>query len=179
MSAPETNDLPPAPVRTTTRTSSSLAKSSRIFAAACHISSDTALCRSGLLKIIVPTCPSLRASILSLGSMRLSSDHLGLLQLLDLRVREAELAQHLDRVLSAAGRRSDDPARSAAQGHRLSHDPQRAAVGRDLAHDPQVFDLRVGEHLVDGVDETARDAGLVQAFDPFRAGTSRQQSLQL
>src|SRR3989442_983888 len=72
MSAPETKDCPPAPARTTTRISSSAAKSSRILAAACHISSETALCRSGLLKIIVPTRPSLRASILSLLSMRLS-----------------------------------------------------------------------------------------------------------
>jgi hypothetical protein len=43
MSAPETKALPPAPVSTTTRTSSSLAKPSRIFAVAAHMSSDTAL----------------------------------------------------------------------------------------------------------------------------------------
>src|SRR5438874_7946698 len=65
MSAPDTNALPPAPVTTSTRTSSSLANSSRMRLPACHISSDTALCRAGLLKIMVPTRPSLRESILS------------------------------------------------------------------------------------------------------------------
>jgi hypothetical protein len=65
MSAPDTNALPPAPVTTSTRTSSSLANSSRMRVPACHISSDTALCRAGLLKVIVPTRPSLPASILS------------------------------------------------------------------------------------------------------------------
>src|SRR5437868_1878435 len=101
MSAPDTNDFPPAPVRFTTRTASSRAKSSRIADAAFHISSETALCRSGLLKTMVPTRPSLRASILSLLSMALPSDDVGLAEPGDLRVRKAELAQHLDRVLAA------------------------------------------------------------------------------
>src|SRR5262245_19012390 len=70
MSAPDTNALPPAPVTTTTRTSSSPAKSSRMRLAASHISRETALWRSGLLKIMVPTRPSLRASILSVAVMR-------------------------------------------------------------------------------------------------------------
>src|SRR6476660_8517450 len=69
MSAPDTNALPPAPVTTSTRTSSSLANSSRMRLPACHISSDTALCRAGLLKIMVPTRPSLRESILSVVVM--------------------------------------------------------------------------------------------------------------
>src|SRR5262245_2810941 len=69
MSAPDTNALPPAPVTTTTRTSSSLAKSSRMRVPACHISSDTALWRAGLLKVMVPTRPSLRANILSVLGM--------------------------------------------------------------------------------------------------------------
>jgi hypothetical protein len=50
-SAPDTKALPPAPVSTTTRTSASLANSSRISLKAAHISSETALWRSGLLKI--------------------------------------------------------------------------------------------------------------------------------
>ena len=51
MSAPDTNALPPAPVSTTARTSASLRKPSRMSRVAAHISIDTALCRSGLLKI--------------------------------------------------------------------------------------------------------------------------------
>src|SRR5215472_15582780 len=69
MSAPETKALPPAPVITTTRTSLSLAKPSMIRLAASHISNETALWRSGLLKIMYPTCPSLRDSILSVWVM--------------------------------------------------------------------------------------------------------------
>src|SRR5216684_976785 len=70
MSAPETKALPPAPDSTTTRIAGSLAKSARISFAACHISSEVALSRSGLLKIIVPIGPSLRAIILSVGMKR-------------------------------------------------------------------------------------------------------------
>src|SRR5882672_12310594 len=70
MSAPDTKALPPAPVITTTRTSSSAAKPSMIRLAASHMSSDTALWRSGLLKVMYPTCPSLRDSILSVWVMR-------------------------------------------------------------------------------------------------------------
>src|ERR1700680_3764248 len=64
MSAPETNALPPAPVTTMTRTPSSFSKSSMICAAACHMSSETALWRAGLLKMMRPTAPSFSAIIL-------------------------------------------------------------------------------------------------------------------
>src|SRR4051812_2318197 len=70
MSAPDTKALPPAPVITTTRTSSSLAKSSMIRLAASHMSNETALWRSGLLKIMYPMRPALRDSILSVWVMR-------------------------------------------------------------------------------------------------------------
>src|SRR5258707_13109975 len=73
MSAPETKALPPAPERTTTRIELSLAKSCRISSAASHISSEVALCRSGLLKIIDPIGPSLRESILSVAMATHSS----------------------------------------------------------------------------------------------------------
>src|SRR5216683_6532983 len=64
MSAPETNALPPAPVTTMTRIASSFSKSSMICATACHMSSETALWRAGLLKMMRPTAPSFSASIL-------------------------------------------------------------------------------------------------------------------
>ena len=66
MSAPEAKALPPAPVTTMTRTDGSAPKSAMISSAASHISSEIALWRSGLLKIIQPTPPSLREIILSL-----------------------------------------------------------------------------------------------------------------
>src|SRR5712691_934268 len=64
MSAPETKALPPAPVTTMTRTPGSASKSSMICATACHISSETALWRAGLLKMMRPIAPSFSASIL-------------------------------------------------------------------------------------------------------------------
>ena len=51
MSAPETKALSPAPFSTMTRTAGSRSKASRISGIACHMSSDTALRRAGLLKI--------------------------------------------------------------------------------------------------------------------------------
>ena len=49
MSAPETNALPPAPDTTTTRTSGSAWKASRMRGTACCMSIDRALRRAGLL----------------------------------------------------------------------------------------------------------------------------------
>ena len=54
MSAPETKARPPAPLTTMTRIASSRSKSSMMRATASHISSETALCRAGLLKIRRP-----------------------------------------------------------------------------------------------------------------------------
>ena len=67
-SAPDTNDLPPAPRSTTTRTSGSAAKSSRITGMACCISRLMALCRSGLLKVIHPMPSAFSASIFVVSS---------------------------------------------------------------------------------------------------------------
>src|SRR6266446_10575885 len=64
MSAPETKARPPAPLTTITRIASSVSKSSIIWVTACHISSDTALWRAGLLKIRRPIAPSFSAIIL-------------------------------------------------------------------------------------------------------------------
>ncbi len=50
----------PAPVKTTTRTSGSASKAASTSGIARHMSSETALRRSGLLKIIQPIGPSLR-----------------------------------------------------------------------------------------------------------------------
>ena len=67
MSAPDANALPPAPEITITRTAGSAAKSAMISSAASHISSEIALWRCGLFRIIQPTPSSFLAIILSLG----------------------------------------------------------------------------------------------------------------
>src|SRR5882762_11452344 len=65
MSAPEMNALPPAPLRTTTRIWSSFSNSAMISGTDFHISTDTALCRAGLLNCIQPIGPSFFAIIRS------------------------------------------------------------------------------------------------------------------
>src|SRR5215207_9262240 len=118
MSAPDANALPPAPVTTITRTDGSALKSAMISSAASHMSSEMALWRSGLLKIIQPTPSALRDIIRSLG-MRVSSNDVLALQPLDVGVAVAEIAQHLDGVLAGRRRMRCHLARRAAQRHRL------------------------------------------------------------
>src|SRR6201990_467998 len=98
MSAPDTKALPPAPVTTTTRMLLSVLKSSRKPSAASHISSETALWRSGLLKVREPILPSLRDSILSV--IERSLNRLGFLQRLDLVGAETEFLQYLVGMLA-------------------------------------------------------------------------------
>src|SRR6185437_16525213 len=100
MSAPDTKALPPAPVTTTTRTALSAAKSARMPCAASHISSDTALCRSGLLNVIMPTPPSLRDSILSVCDISDSLNCFRLVQRLDLIGAKTEFGENLVGVLA-------------------------------------------------------------------------------
>src|ERR1700732_1951726 len=64
MSPPEKKARPPAPLTTMTRIASSRSKLSMICVTASHISSETALCRAGLLKIRRPMPPSFSAIIL-------------------------------------------------------------------------------------------------------------------
>src|SRR5262245_43294816 len=66
MSAPEANALPPAPVTTITRIDLSARKSCIASIAALHISSEIALWRSTLLRVIQPTPFSFFAMIFSL-----------------------------------------------------------------------------------------------------------------
>ena len=42
-----------------------------------------------------------------------------------------------------------------------------------------MLDLRVGEHLIDGIDRSAWHAGLVEALDPFGAGASGRINIDL
>src|ERR1700677_5385541 len=122
MSAPDTKALPPARVSPTTRISLSAAKPLSMLVVASHISSDTALCRSGLLKVTMPTPPSLRESILSVWvivSSFVSSSascakvpgalhRAGLMQCRDLAGRKSELLEHRVGVLAKLrGRRHE------------------------------------------------------------------------
>src|SRR5690606_13836167 len=171
MSAPETNALPPAPESTTTRTSSSAANASSVRSTACHISSDTALRFSGLLKTTWPTPSSRRLMILSVMSVLrwLStaggrrSDHFGRAQLGDPPVAIAELVQNLVGVLAHQRRRHADARRRPAHDDRLADQLGVAALVRVHGlREAQMAHLRIGEHLIDGIDRAARHARLVQ-----------------
>src|SRR5580704_11240102 len=172
MSAPEMKALPPLPASTTARMASSALNASRISGTAFHMSTETALCRAGLLNSIQPTAPSLRAIIRSVlvFMARLRLYDLLLVQVRDHLVVEAELAQHLVGVLALVGRRIAHAARRAGELHRLVDHlditEPRMMHGRrhaEMAH------LRVGEHLVHLVDRAARHAGLVEDVDPVAA----------
>src|SRR5262249_32296541 len=65
ISAPETNALSPAPASTTTRIAGSASNAESTFGIPAHISTETALRRSGLLKISQPIAPSLRPTSFS------------------------------------------------------------------------------------------------------------------
>ena len=61
MSAPEMKAFPPSPDSTTMRTLSSFCARSRSFGTASHMSTESALCFSGLLKRMWSTAPSSQA----------------------------------------------------------------------------------------------------------------------
>src|SRR5262249_20116975 len=181
MSAPEMKALSPAPVTTTTCTSPSRANASRRSVAAIHMSSDTALRRSGLLKMRVPTAPSLRARILSVSVMCLALciatfagrallERIRLAQRGDLGRLEAEFLEDRIGVLAEIGRRRRELAGRARQRHRLARHAQRLVLLAHALRQAEMDHLRIGVDLVDGVDRSARDAGLVEALDPVGAG---------
>src|ERR1700759_1924107 len=118
MSAPETKARPPAPLTTMTRIASSRSKSSMICVTASHISSETALCRAGLLKIRRPIPPSFSAIILLVNGWSSMSGSL--------------LVGGRSRLLLDCGRRcgaSHPPIRAAdlAAGDRQPSDPRQLA----------------------------------------------------
>src|SRR6266480_1131082 len=174
MSAPDTNALPPAPESTTTRIASSRANASRMFGTACHMPTETALCRAGLLKVIQPTAPSLRAIIRSVPvsiafSISLARSRAAVLhafapaQAGNCLVVVAERAQHLVGVLPPLRRRVADVARGAAELDRLIDNLDIAELGMvDIGRHAEVADLRIVEHLIHLVDRAARHAGGVE-----------------
>src|SRR5438046_2835509 len=161
MSAPDTNALPPAPESTTTWIASSHANASRIFGTACHMSSETALWRAGLLNTIQPTAPSLRASIRRVPvSMRFSILPATIGRALDLHdfarpqagdrpVIEPKPAQHPVRVLAPLWRRVADAARRPAELDRLTDDLSIPELGTvDVGRHAEMAHLRILEYLV-------------------------------
>src|SRR5262245_19954021 len=181
MSAPDTNALPPAPESTTTRTASSRPNASRILGTACHMSTETALWRAGLLNVIQPTAPSLRAimrsvpvsMVFSIGvpAAKLAVLHdLAPAQAGNRLVVVAERTQHLVGVLAALGRRIADVARRTGKLDRLVDDLDIAELGVvDAGRHAEVTHLRILEHLVHFVYRAARNAGCVENVDPFPA----------
>src|SRR5579884_4017319 len=111
MSAPDTKALPPAPVSTTTRIDGSAPNSASMSDAACHISNDTALCLSGLLKMRYPTPPPFRAHLLSLcvrSFIPPSLYHLSLMERGDVAIGKPEFLGDFVGVLTDVRRRGDD-----------------------------------------------------------------------
>src|SRR6516165_2530733 len=181
MSAPETKARPPAPLTTITRTASSRSKSSMIWVTACHMSSDTALWRAGLLKIRRPIGPSFSAIILLVmgwSSMALRapdywSDDIAGAQIGDCGVIVAEFVQYLVGVLAEVGCRAQLFGLGSA-GHidRLPHHLDWAELWMvDRPRHFEMLNLRIGKGLVDRVDRPTRNADLVHQLDPIGART--------
>src|SRR5665213_851222 len=126
---------------------------------ACHISSDTALRRAGLLKTSQPIGPSISAIMRSVGdfmtrsSNQISSNHAVGAQPRDRRSVVAELAQHVVGMLAALRRWLAQRRGRAAQRHRLADEIDLAQDRMlDRLGDAEMLDLRIGEGLVDVVD---------------------------
>src|SRR4051812_27836672 len=103
MSAPEAKAQPPSPVRMTVRIAGLAANSSTARPSASYMSRDSAFSRAGLLRMIQPSAPSLRAMSFA-GSLAMASDNLPFAQRFDLRRAVAQRAQHLLRRLAGRGR---------------------------------------------------------------------------
>src|SRR5580658_4830758 len=148
-----------------TRISASCSKASRIAGTACHMSSEMAFRRPGLLNTIQPIAPSFSAIMRSLGEIIASSssyDALGA-KAGDGVAIVAELAQHRVGVRAALGRCRHELRGRAAQRHGLSHQ-LRAAERRmlDRLRDSEMLDLGVGEDFIHAIDRSARHPGAVE-----------------
>src|SRR5580700_5511819 len=175
ISAPETKALLPAPVRITTRTELSSANSSRISPSPTHISTDMALRFSGWLKVTSPTPSSFAASILppahSMETPPLTivsiSDRSLFAHVRNLRIRIADGVQHLIRARTRLRCRHTDVLREPRDVDRRGHHLRAAAPrARHLPRHAQMFHLRIGKRLVDGVDRPARNPGPLEQLDP-------------
>src|SRR5580658_5476188 len=175
ISAPETNALLPAPVRITTRTELSSANSSRISPSPTHISTDMALRFSGWLNVTNPIPSSFAASILppaySTETPPLTivsiSDRSLLAHVRNLRVRIADRVQHFIRAGAGLRRRNTDVLGEARDIDRRGHHLRAAALrARHLPRHAQMFHLRIGKRLVDGVDRPAGNPRPLEQLDP-------------
>src|SRR5712672_2514606 len=96
-----------------------------------------------------------------------TSNRIGLAQGGDLLCAVAELLEHRASVLAELGRRRVQLAGRARQREGLADQRELALLHR-LRH-ADMLDLRVGEHLVDRIDRSARHARLVEPVDPLGA----------
>ncbi|MGY4334582.1 hypothetical protein ACVWWG_008999 [Bradyrhizobium sp. LB7.2] len=93
---------------------------------------------------------------------------------------KAELLQHFVGLLAELRRPRHHPARRARQRHGLADQADVAVfIVRHLLRDAEMLDLRVFEHLVDGVDRPAGHAGLVELTDPGLGGLRQGTLLDL
>src|SRR5439155_15934592 len=95
------------------------------------------------------------------------SHHLPLAQHRDLAAGKTEFLQHLFGLLAEFRRARRHRAWRARQGHGLADqlNVPVLVIGHVL-RDAEMLDLRILEHLVDGIDRTTGHAGVVQFLDP-------------
>src|SRR3954468_10039219 len=124
--------------------------------------------------------PSLRDSILSvlvtssifrfLRASTPTSYRIRLAQRRNFPGLEAELLEHRICVFTDARRMRDQPARRARQGHRLADQlHQRLILLLDTLRDAKMLDLRIGKHLINGINRSGGHARFVEAVYPIRA----------
>src|SRR5262249_30511530 len=172
--SPPTQKYSPLAVTTRTSTAGSRSASTAAFLMPWYISMVSALRRSGR-SITTRNTPSPFLACRwreprSTDVMPGSSDDLGAAQLGDLRGREAELAQHVVRVLADDGREPLDADRVPGHLDRRPEDSDRAAARVLGAEDEDVLhDLRVLEDVLERVHATGRDVVLLAEGDPMIA----------
>src|SRR5206468_2163983 len=105
------------------------------------------------------------------GVWRRHSHHLALSQLRDLIAAKTKFREHLFGLLAELRRARRHRAWRARQGHGLADQLNvPVLVIGHMLRDAEMFDLRILEHLVDGINRTAGHAGVVQFLDPGLRG---------
>src|SRR5271155_5988222 len=83
-------------------------------------------------------------------------------------------------MLAALGRTKPHAAFRLRKAERLSQHTQRIEVrGWDLLDHPEMLDLRIREYLIDRIDGTAWNAGVVQRVEPMCGARGSEQPLDV
>src|SRR5581483_2259090 len=108
------------------------------------------------------------------------SDCLGLAQGGNFAGAEAELPEHGRSMLAESGRRGGEAAGRARQRHRLARQPHDGLVlTLERLRHAEMDHLRIGVDLIDGIDRSAGNAGLVEQIDPFGAAAPDRVALDV